>query len=143
MAIPISFSPRAVTAFAVFACIHVCTTVIPPGNGAAPLGLQIQYPLPLTNNGIITSAIYTEYTQLTGLYRQLNAQNLLSSTYMVPNNPSLASIITQSITVITALIATLATITGLTGDNALVLVGLQQLAAHALASVQAAQSNET
>jgi len=135
MAIPLIGSKRAVTAFAVFACINVVTTAIPPGNGRAPLGLQIQFPLPLTTNGVTVSALYGEYLQLTSIYRRLQDQDL-------PNNrANLYAVISLAATAVTALIATLATIT-VSGDNVFVLAGLQSVAAQALVTIQNVQSDE-
>jgi len=84
-------------------------------------------------NGTIVGSLALEYATLVSLYQQIRQQDIMNQETV------LTGIINQAVTVVEQLIATLNTIS-VTGMQALILQGMQIIAANALVNLQAAQA---
>lgn len=120
MPLPIPFSRRTTAAVSVFACIFI----------ASPTGAQT-----LTSSVPTITALQLEYSQLINEYPLLIHQDTAN------NQADLYAAIAKAETTVSNLHDTIQAITA-TSDNAFVLAGMQEVVAHALASLQAVQSNE-
>ena len=120
MSTPLPFSRRTTAAVSVFACIFV----------ASPTGAQT-----LTSNVSTITALQLEYSQLINVYPLLIHQDTAN------NAADLDAAIAQAETVVASLHATIDGMMA-SGDAFYVLQGMQEVVAHALASLQAVQSDE-
>lgn len=112
--IPLPFSQRTTAATATFACIFI----------ASPQGAP-----KLTTNPTTLGALQLEYAQLLNIYPELIHQPTAN------NQADLYAAIAQALIIVDQLSATLDAMAA-TGDAALVLEQMQNVAAHAVTSLQ-------